>query len=197
MTTLRNKVLFLIALLIVFLAGILVGRCVKDFPLIEWKHEVDVVSGLSLLVTIGIAIIIPLTVKKLIDDNSGIKSFLIEEVKDLIKVFGAIKAVVSDAHTCGSFTPKNRDDINYLFHEAESKIDSIQGQMEISFKSHSQDITDGLKSDLLAYKDYLTGGELMHSSFDKVDERFYRENNNKHSLAETGLKKAVHKIYRF
>ena len=50
---------------------------------------------------------------------------------------------------------------------------------------------------LYDYKEYVTGGELMLSSFIAVNDRFYRESNTEHSKIETGLKKIIQQIYKF
>lgn len=192
-----NKILLYVGLPIVFTTGIITGRIVKDFPYIKWDNKVDFVSALGLLVTISISIMIPFFVKKIIDDKRGIKSFLVEEVKDLIKITSSIRDVISNAYSISKFEASEKDKIIYTFHLAELKIESIAKQLEISFESQSPNVIKKLKEALSVYKRYLTDGEMMISTFNKIDDHFYRENSNEYSKIETNFKTVIHSIHKF
>lgn len=192
-----NKILLWIGFPLVFVVGIITDRIIKDFPYIEWDNKVSFISALSLIITIVISIMIPLFIKKLIDDNRDIKTFLVEEVKDLIKVVSSIRDIISNAHSISEFKRSDCDEIIYIFHSAELKVESIEDQLEISFKKQSQDTIQNLKNALSIYKRYLTDGEMMISTFDKVNDNFYKENNNEYSKVETAFKKAIHSIHKY
>lgn len=184
-------------ILLSFILGILLDRCFKNFPYLELDPKVGVLDLATLLITIAIAFMIPIFVTKIIEDKKGIKIFFVDEVKELIFILSEIKKVISDAHGLGEFKPTDRDKINYIFHTAELKIVSIREQVEIAFKNKAEETGTALVDSLFEYKDYLTGGELMLSTFVKVDERFYKENNTHYSKLETKLKTLTQKIYKF
>lgn len=152
---------------------------------------------LSWLTTIGIALAIPFLVKKGIDDNRGIKSFLVDEVKELIEITKSIKEVVSSSYSSGTFQPSDKDTILTNFHSAQQKLGSIQDQLKISFESESKKTIEDMKSALSNYKQYLTGGEMMWSSFTSVSHSFNNENNSEYSKMETILKASIHHIHKF
>ena len=177
--------------------GIVLGKIISNFPYIEWDKKIEAMSVISWLTTIGIAVAIPFLVKKGIDDNRGIKSFLIDEVKDLIQLVKSIRDVIISAYEKGKFEEADRDQVLNLFNSAQQKVGSIQQQLEISFKEDSYEVVVDMKAALSGYKDYLTGGEMMQSSFNKVSYNFYNENNSEHSKIETTLKTLIHRMHKF
>jgi len=192
-----EKIKILGLVIISFTFGCLIDRSFLDFPYLQLESKINILDIFSLLVTVAIAFMIPFFINKLIEEKRGLKSFLIEELRELIKIINKIKTIISDAHTKGSFDLKNRDDIIYTFHEAELKVASIREQLDVVFDNKSECLCKTLTDLVLTYSGYVTGGELMTSSFVRVDERFYRENNTQHSKIETGLKKLIHEIYKF
>jgi len=186
-----------IFIIIPFVLGIILDRFLKDFPYLELDPKINFLSLANLIVAIVIAFLIPFTVKKYIEDEKDIKSFLVDELKELISIVNCIKSIISDAHSNGSFSNNNRDCIIYKFHEAELKVNSIREQVKIAFESKSVEVEKNLSESLSKYDDYITGGELMNSSFVKVDERFFKESNVEYSKIETSLKKLIHKVYKF
>lgn len=175
--------------------GVLLDRCFKDFPYLQLDPKIGILDIVTLLITITIAFMIPFFVTKILDDKKGIKNLLIDEVKGLIVITAGIQKVISDSHILGEFKPEDRDRINYIFHEAELKISSIQEQIDIA-DGDSEKIGEKLKDLLFVYKDYLTGGELMLSTFRVVNDRFYMENKTEYSKIETGLKTIIQKLYK-
>ncbi len=193
----KNKITTITIVAISFTAGIALDRFFKDFPYLKLDPKINILNLANLLVTIIIAFLIPLYITKLIEDKRGIKTFLVNEFKELIAILIEIKKIVSDAHTKGIFETCDRDKINYTFHEAELKTNSIREQIKVAFAENADETNKNLTELLFNYKNYLTGGELMNSSFVKVDERFYRESNTEYSKIETGLKTSIQKIYKF
>lgn len=193
----KNKILFFVGFPVTLLLGIVIGRIIKDFPLIAWDNKVSFTSALSLIVTVGIGVMIPFFVKKLIDDNRGIKCFLVDEIKDLIIIVSKIRDIISSAYSVSKFEVSDRDKIIYQFHAAQLKVDSIEDQLKISFKKQSPKLVAELKSCLSAYKEYLTDGEMMVSTFNKITDHFYKESSNEYSKIETGFKKTIHRIHKF
>ena len=193
----KRKILLTILFLIALVGMFTAGHLWKDIPGIKFNNEVKIYEVFSLLLTLAIGVSIPLLVKKWIEDNRSVKSSLVDEVKSIISSLDKVNQIISDCHSCGAIDKTKKDEINYLFHSAELQITSFDEQLKISFPSCSAPIMTELKTIYHVYKDYLTGGELMISSFDKVDDRFYREHGTENSKIETHLKKLIHKIHKF
>lgn len=195
MNSRTNAVSYAIKILL-FLGGILVGSVIKRLPYLKLDPAVNVIDLATLIATVAIAFMIPVYVQKFIEDNRGVKASLVEELKDLLLVISRIKTIISDSHIDGNFMPKNRDDILFVFYEAELKINSIEEQFKVAYKSDCEEVSNSLKGFLFAYQDYLTGGELMLSSFTRIDDRFYKENSTEYSKIETGIKTMIQKIHK-
>lgn len=192
----KTKKVVGVILIVVFIGGLALGIVWKDLPLIKFNPEIKLYEVANFLLTLVIGVSIPLLVKKWIEDNRSVKTSLVEEIKNIIHTLDKIKVLISNCHSGSNITKDNKDEINYLFHNSELQISSLDEQLKISFAKQSREIMKNLKTKYHAYKDYLTGGELMLSSFTKVDDRFYREHNTEHSIIETHLKTVIHEIYK-
>lgn len=192
----KTKIILGVVLFVVFCVGLTIGLIWKDLPLVKFNPEIKIYEVANLLLTLAIGITIPLLVKKWIEDNRSVKSSLVDEIKNIIGTLDKIKTLISNCHSCSAITKEQKDEINYLFHKSELQINSLNEQLKISFEPQSKIIIDKLKENYHVYKDYLTGGELMLSSFVKVDDRFYREHNTEQSKIETYLKTVIHQIHK-
>lgn len=194
MTKKQVKILAIIGI-IVLLIGIVIGVFVKNFPIIEFDKKVTVLGTLTFLLTLAIGVIFPFLIKKWIDDNQTIKIYLVKEIEQLVNEISENKKIISKSYSSGTFTSEERDSINFTFHSAELQIESIQKQFDVSFPN-SLSLVEEMKDFFRSYKDYLTGGELMISTFNKVDLTFYREHSNEYNKFESHLKEMIHKIHR-
>ncbi|MFA6447712.1 MAG: hypothetical protein WCW31_05715 [Patescibacteria group bacterium] len=179
-----------------FAFGIFFDRLLQDIPYLSLETKISILDLASLLIAVAIAIMIPHYVTKIIEDKRGIKTFLIEEFKELIVILKNIKSKINDAYVIGKLEENDKRAIVYIFFEAELKVNSIREQLEIAFKNKTQNIENDLTDFLFEYNEYVTGGELMNSDF-KIDERFYKEHNTEYSKIETGVKNLIQKVYRF
>lgn len=193
----KQKIILGIILSVIFITGLFIGIIWKDLPLVKFNPEIKIYEVVNLLLTLSIGISIPLLVKKWIEDNRSIKGSLVDEIKCIILILDKIKTIITTCHSSSVITKEQKDEINYLFHKSELQINSLNEQLKISFEPECPKLMEKLKEKYHAYKDYLTGGELMLSSFNKIDDRFYREHNTEISKIETHLKTVIHQIHKF
>jgi hypothetical protein len=191
----KQKVVIGITLVIVLLGGICVGVFTKNIPILEFERKITALEALTFLVTVAIGIIFPFLIKKWVDDNQTIKIYLVQEIEQLISEIKENKNLIAQTFSDGEFKSEDRDKINFTFHSTELQIESIQKQFEVSFPN-SLKIVEDMKDSFRVYKDYLTGGELMISTFDKIELPFYREHSNEYNKFESHLKEMIHKIHR-
>lgn len=180
-----------------FFMGIITDRFIKYWPYLKFDFSVNILDGATLLITISIGVLIPVFVNKLIEEKKGAKIFIVDEIKDFLEIIFRIKKIIFETHKNGIFKSKDRDDINYIFHEAELKINCIREQIKEAFDDNHEDTCTDLVTLLMAYKNYITGGELMNSNFVKVDERYFKESNTEYSKIETDFKIIMHSIHKF
>jgi len=192
----RTKIILSLLFGVTFAIGLVLGLLWKDLPNIKFNNEVKIFEIANFLLTLTIGVTIPLLVKKWIEDGRYVKGSLVEEVKSIISIIEKIKTKIGNCYSSSEIKKEDKDEINYLFHESELQINSLNKQFDISFKKQSQKIMQDLKKNYHDYKDYLTGGELMLSNFKKIDNRFYREHNTEQAKIETHLKTIIHQIHK-
>ena len=186
-----------IFLLLGLTLGLVTTKIYNNLPYFDWDKEVDVIALINLIVTIVIAFLIPLTIKKLVEDNRHLKGALIEEIKILIEILKGIKKIIQECHERGDITAKDKDRVNYIFHEADLQLNSIRSQLGISFPKKSESLTSDLTDKYFEYHSDLTGGLLMTSKFTVIDDQFRRKHDTDFSNLVTDLKKAIHQIHKY
>lgn len=192
----RTKTISLIFKILLFIGGLIIGYVLKHYPYLTLDKDVNIIDLAMLVATIAIAFMIPIYIQKFIEDSKGVKASLVEELKELVILISSIKRIITDSHANGSFAVKDRDDILFVIYEAELKITSIEEQFKIAYESKCEEFANALKGFLYGYQDYLTGGEMMLSSFIKIDDRFYRENSTEYSKIETGIKTLIQRVHK-
>ncbi len=183
--------------LIMLLFGLIIGFLITDFPKIEFDPKLKIYEVFNLFLTLCIAISIPFIVKKTIDDQRAIKTFLGEEVKETIKCAVKIKTLISTCYYGGAITGSNKDELIKLMDELGIQIGALSEQLEISFPNESKKIVKDIKELYFNYDKYVTGDVLMGQNYNTVDAGFYRDHKTGYNKMEMNLKKAIHKIHCF
>ncbi|USN95021.1 MAG: hypothetical protein H6791_01150 [Candidatus Nomurabacteria bacterium] len=193
----KSKIITLLLIIGDLLLIILNYHLIGKLGAFTIDNTINTLDFISLLVTISIACFVPFLIKKAIDDNRGIKSLLIEEVKDLICLIEKNHKIISELFSQGTAVEnKHRDAVIYNFFDAELKLDSIRSQLEISYsskKGFSQKIFDHS----IKYKQFLTDSKFMISSYTQVDFDFYREETNAFAGFQKALMSQIHEIHKF
>lgn len=191
----KQKIVIGIVSVLILVAGICIGVFMKNFPILEFEPKVSVLEILTFLVTVAIGVVFPFLIKKWVDDNQTIKHYLVQEIEQLITEIKENKELISESFSNGEFKNEHRDKINFTFHSTELQIESIQKQFEVSFPN-SLKVVEDMKESFRVYKDYLTGGEMMISTFTKIELPFYREHSSEYNKFESHLKEMIHKVHR-
>lgn len=181
------------ALMLMF--GLVFGVLLTDFPKIEFDNKLKVYEVFNLLLTLSIAISIPFIVKKTIDDKRAIKAFLTEEVKETLKCLAKIRDTIKTSYYDGSISRDQKDLIIKDFNSLEIQINSLNEQLEVSFKSQSSKMISEIKTSYFEYDGFVTGDDLMCETYNKIDAGFYRDHKTHYNKLELSLKKAIHKIH--
>ncbi|MGN6212237.1 hypothetical protein [Parafilimonas sp.] len=195
--TSKAKLFIAILIFLFFLIGLITGLIWKDIPYIKLNHEVKVTECLSIIVTLGIGIFIPLIVKKWIDDARSVKTYLVDELNSVLSTVNLIKLKIKESFDKGTIGKDEKDEINYLFHTAELQITSFKNQLKVAFPNQEKKLSQKLSETYNLYKDFLTDGPLMVSSFTKIDDRFYREHNQESMKLDSLFKTIIQQIYKF
>lgn len=194
----RKNNLYIILLIIFNLLVILINyQLLGKSGAFVVDNTINTLGFISLLVTISIAVFVPFLIKKAIDDNRGIKLLIIEGIKELIIIVEKNHKIVSDLYSQNTnIENTHRDDIRENFFDTELKIDSLKSQLEVSYPSKDK-IQKGIFEDYLVYKQFLTDGKFMMSSYLSVDYDFYREEKNAFAKFQKNLIVYIHEIHKF
>ncbi len=192
-----DQILYCIFTILGFVIGLVFLKVFPNIPYIKFDPEVDIVSTLSLFITTIFAVGIPLFLKKLIDDNRGIKSFLEREISEIIRTAKQVGDTILECYKNDKITPEDKDHINYIFDTLELQIASLEEQVCISFKKKGPGVVKAIKDAYFTYNDHVTGGSLMNSKFIKIEDDFRRSNDTELNKLVTVLKNAIHEIHKF
>tara|TARA_B100000508_G_scaffold36077_1_gene27895 strand:- start:13789 stop:14370 length:582 start_codon:yes stop_codon:yes gene_type:complete len=192
---LGNKGHYLIAILS-FITGAFFGS-VGVFGSLNIDTTVNILDVASLIATIAIAVIIPTTVKKILDDNKSVKILLVEEVKLLIEEVEDIYKKINELYTKEeALSDQIKNGLLEDFYDAGLRLDLLREQFKVSFpekkKSHEK-ITQSLRK----YKSFVTGGKLMNSKYTHIDYDFFMKNKNEFAEFKKELMAKIHEIHKY
>lgn len=176
--------------------GVVLDRLIKNIPYFSFDGEVNALDLLNLIVTIVIAFLIPFSVSKILEDQRGVKTSVIDDLKDLLGIVREVKKSISDAYSSGTISASNKDAIYYVFFEAELRTGSIQAQLKESFPQKANELNKQLQDALFEFDHVITGGVLAQSTFTVVDDNFRRQSDTAHSKLETQIKTIIHKVHK-
>lgn len=180
-----------------FLFGVFGGLMAINVPELHFASDkFTLYEFINIALTLGLGIYVPFMIKKWIEDNRYIKSFIADEVKVLMVKTDRIKEVMDGCNSVGIITPEDKNKINFLFHEVELQIHSFFEQLKIAFPGQTNAIVGELKNSYFAYKDYLTGDSLMTMDFVKIDNYFFNEHGQEFNTFIIVLKKIIQKIHK-
>jgi len=166
---------FFLLPLLTLIGGVILGIIIRDFPLFTLNYNLKVTEVLSVLVTFGIGIFIPLIVKKFIDDRRSFKNTLIEEAGTFSKTASRINERVSVIYESTKITQRDKDDINLLFEIADEEFNSLYSFIETHCKDGTKKELTNFKAKWIDYWKILTGTEVTKSEVKRLDETTYKK----------------------
>ncbi len=183
--------------ILIFAVGFTLGKLIKNIPYLTLDKEVGIADITNFLMTLIVAVLIPISLSPILKNKRVIKDFLIDETKDCINFLTSIKESIDDMSIKNSADENDRVKVNSMIGpDLGLKISSIAEQLEISFKSTCQ----SLKTELIEkYNEYwrdMTGGELMSQSF-QFNLSFRSIHDKNYAKLQGCLKKAIHQINGF
>lgn len=190
------RILKIIIVILLFLVGIAVGFCVKNWPIIEFNKEIKIYEVFNLLLTASIGILIPFFIKRWIEDNRQVKNNLIEELKSTLRETECIKDKIKFCRSRNIILASDKDEINFLFEQSDIKFNCLNELFSSTYDNETKVIRNELKEIYMAYWKFVTGGELMTTRFTSISEDFYRRHNEAFSQYEIKVKQTVNKVHR-
>lgn len=166
---------FFLLPLVTLIGGIIIGIVIRDFPLFTMNYNLKVTEVLSVLLTFGIGVFIPLIVKKLIDDKRSFKNTLIEEADSFVKTASRIDECIKTIYESTKISQRNKDDLSLFFEIADEEFNSLFSFIETHSQGRTKKELDNLKAKWIEYWKILTGTEVTKSEVKKLDEITYKK----------------------
>ncbi len=157
--------------------GIALGIIIRDFPLFTISYNLKITEIISVLLTFGIGVFVPLLVKKLIDDKRSFKNSLIEEVNTFNKTTSRINDRIEMIYTSSKITQADKDGLTVLFEIADEEFNSLYSFIGNHCKPGTQKELENFKEKFIEYWKILTGSEVTKSDVSKIDDSTYRKAN--------------------
>lgn len=186
-----------ISWLVFLFIGLVIGLLIKRVPFISLEQSTTIGELSNLILTIIIAILIPFSLDKWINEKRYLKEFLIDEIKGCITEIELISGFIHERYKEDKILDKkSKRELMKMFKKSDNKFNSLFIQLETAYKSKTKNIIEEIKKENIEYWKLVTGGALMTDSF-KVDERFCNDHNRAFLKIESCLKKSIHRINEY
>lgn len=182
----RNFIVIAITSVIIIVSAILIG--IEG----EWNFNVNFIDFITLIVTTALAVIV--YVYTLANEKKNLSSDLvIEDVKELCAIYANNTTILSELEINNNKLKEVQAKIRFNFHKADCLIDTINAELEESFKEFKKD--NNLAEITKEYNNWLTGGALMEDNF-VINKNFLRENETKATHTIRKLRLIIHKLIK-
>ena len=180
--------------IIFFVAGLILGRIIRDFPYLKLDTKVGIGDIANFVIALVVAVLIPISLSPIIKNKRVIKDFLIYEVKDSVDFLSQIKTTIDALVFTNSTGEADRVKVNSMIaKDLGMKIGSLADQLDTSFKTKCQKLKIELNERYTEYWGEMTGGELMSTTF-QFNLAFRTVHDRNYARLQASLKKAIHEI---
>lgn len=183
---------FLIVIVIFFIIFLNIYSFHGDKIILD--NNINIIDIFSLIINSALILAIPTLITKSIEDNNGIKQFIIDDFKQLNSIVDRNFSLINknlDINVDQAF----REEIIDNFADAEIIFDEIEAQILASFNGKEKSL-EKLKNKFADYKILLTDGEFMRANF-SISYNFNEKNKITFSAFRKELKKGIHEVFKF
>lgn len=190
------KLVKIILTITILIGGIIIGFTVRNFPFIKWNMEVKIYEVAQVSIALFIGLAIPFYIKKWIDDSRQLKNSLVDECKDTIAEAKKIKDKIDECHKIASVSQSDKDIIIALFSYSDIKINNLYDNILFGLDQKSNPIAQNIKDAYFEYWRVITGGTLMVSTYTKIDESLFSQQNKAYLELDKRIRQAIMKMQK-
>ena len=155
-----KKIIKIALFIIILLAGVLIGRLIKDWPLFVIEYKLSVTHLASILSTVFIAILISYYFDNEKHDNRKEKELIIKRVDDIYTLIENISVKIEDGSISYQQAASKVKRINLAFINVFDILKSSKIKLKQDFKSEFLDKSKALR-DLLTKTPVFTEEQLI------------------------------------
>lgn len=181
------------------LVGVILG-VLASIPIVLWilcprvkmDTTIGLVDSLNLIAMVLIAMVIPLSVQKWVDDRKTITDIIVKDIDSLIDLYFGNTDILESFSNGTIDLETARRKVRKNLHKGDTIIDGLNEQL---ISAHLEEKVD-LKGITEPYFKYLTSGNLFGSQDFVCDNDFISKHEIELRKTTTQLKLSIHKVVR-
>lgn len=161
---------------ILVIVGVVIGMGLQHYcPLFSFEDQIDIVGLATLVVTIFLAVYIPIFLERNIHNKRSEKDVIIRKIEALQESIRIVNCTVSECVQKQSVSTANASRLISLFTTISNELDTIITLSDYCEKNKFKDDFEEIKSCRFQYRKMVTGGDFQKKGFkysilDKTEE---------------------------
>jgi hypothetical protein len=168
--------------IILVIAGVVIGMGLQHYyPLFSFEDKIDVVGLATLVVTIFLAVYIPIFLERNMHNKRSEKDVIIRKIEALQGTIRSVNHAVAECVQKQTVSSTNTYQLICLFTTISNELDTIITLSEYCGKNKFKDDFDEIKSCRFQYRKMVTGGNFQKKDFKytmldkKEEEKIYHQ----------------------
>lgn len=151
---------------ILVIAGIVIGMGLQYYhPLFSFEDKIDIVGLATLVVTIFLAVYIPVFLEKSMHNKRGEKDVIIRKIEALQATIRTVNQTVGECVQKQVVSPANSCLIISLFTTISNELETIITLTDHCCKDKFKDEFEKIKAYRFQYRKIVTGGDFQKKGF--------------------------------
>ena len=152
--------------IILFIFGVLIGMGLNHYyPLFEFKDKIDIIQLSTLVVTIFLAVYVPLFLEWNMHNKRSEKDVIIQKIEALQVTIRTVNQKVSECIQKQTVSKANSYQLINLFTTISNELDTIITLTEYCENNKFKDDFEKIKDYRYQYKKIVTGGKFQEKDF--------------------------------
>lgn len=167
---------------ILLISGVIIGMGFQHYyPFFDFEDKIDVVGLMTLIVTIFLAVYIPIFLEKNMHNKRSEKDVIIRKIEGLQRTIQSVNNTVDECMQKKSISSANSYYILRLFMTISNELDTIIELTDLCRINKFKENFDEIKSHRYQYRKIVTGGDFQKSDFKytildkKEEEKIYHQ----------------------
>ncbi|GAB2457502.1 hypothetical protein GCM10011375_06250 [Hymenobacter qilianensis] len=194
---LKSKIPFIITLMLGIIIGFIISVAPDRFYLLSIESKISLGELSNILVTIILALIIPISINKWIDDNKSIKSLFSYEIDASLNSLKDIKDLIDICYDSGlAVQDGQKNKINFMFKVLDNRVAFMVERINSKYKQECQGVIADVNGKNNTYWVTVTNGELMTTGY-IINSTFMRRHATAYVNLENALKRVKYELNEF
>jgi hypothetical protein len=151
---------------ILVIAGVVIGMGLQHYyPLFKFEDKIDIVGLATLIVTIFLAVYIPIFLERNMHNKRSEKDVIIRKIEVLQSTIRTVNHTVAECVQKQAVSTANNYQLISLFTAISNELDTIITLSEYCGKNKFKDDFEVIKNCRFQYRKMVTGGDFQKKGF--------------------------------